>query len=78
MAARLFFILSIVACGYLTAISQGTPAEKDDVIKVDTHIVEVPVVITDKTGSLIETAARLPRPADSWNLLRAFSVPVKT
>ena len=50
MAARLFFILSIVACGYLTAISQGTPAEKDDVIKVDTHIVEVPVVITDKTG----------------------------
>ena len=34
-------------------MSQTTPAEKDEVIKVDTQIVEVPVVITDKSGKPI-------------------------
>jgi Ca-activated chloride channel family protein len=48
----LFFILML--CGGLNFVpAQTVPADKDDVIKVDTQIVEVPVVITDRAGKPI-------------------------
>ena len=50
MAVRLLYIFLIVFASHAEAISQTVPADKDDVIKVDTQIVEVPVVITDKSG----------------------------
>src|SRR6476659_4541451 len=50
MNARLIYLLIILCCCPVAASSQGVPADKDDVIRVDTQIVEVPVVITDKTG----------------------------
>ena len=50
MTARLLLFSLIFTWCCFAAASQTTPAEKDDVIKVDTHIVEVPVVITDKAG----------------------------
>jgi len=50
MTPRILTIWLILTCCCLAALSQTAPAEKDDVIKVDTHIVEVPVVITDKSG----------------------------
>jgi Ca-activated chloride channel family protein len=50
MKARLFFLVFVVFCAHLAVPAQKVPAEKDDVIKVDTQIVEVPVVITDKSG----------------------------
>jgi Ca-activated chloride channel family protein len=42
----LFLILSTCTTGW----AQTVPAEKEEVIKVDTQLVEVPVVITDKAG----------------------------
>src|SRR6478672_13116767 len=50
MNARLIYLLIILCCCPIAGSSQGVPADKDDVIRVDTQIVEVPVVITDKTG----------------------------
>lgn len=50
MKARLLLIFLVVTCSQLKAVSQTTPTEKDDVIKVDTQIVEVPIVVTDKNG----------------------------
>jgi len=49
MFSRLFFVLTIIAFGCTLLSAQVTP-EKDEVIKVDTQLVEVPVVITDKNG----------------------------
>jgi Ca-activated chloride channel family protein len=53
MKTRLIFIVYILVCSHLSVISQTTPADKDDVIKVDTQIVEVPIVVTDKSGKPI-------------------------
>jgi VWFA-related protein len=53
MTARLLLILLFLTCCHIGADSQTTPVDKDEVIKVDTQIVEVPVVITDKSGKPI-------------------------
>ena len=47
----LFLVLLIGSLGsYSTLAQDKKPAEKDEVIKVETQLVEVPVVITDRTG----------------------------
>jgi VWFA-related protein len=53
MTSRLHFILLIMIIAAITAGGQGIPGDKEEVIKVDTQLVEVPVVITDKTGKPI-------------------------
>ena len=51
MTARLLFVLLLVTFFGLSTAGQVVPKnDKDDVIKVDTQLVEVPVVITDKAG----------------------------
>jgi Ca-activated chloride channel family protein len=49
MRNRLYFVLVIATFLGLSASGQ-TLKDKDEVLKVDTQLVEVPVVITDKTG----------------------------
>jgi Ca-activated chloride channel homolog len=53
MKARLFFALLISLLPALYAFGQTPSLNKEEVIKVDTQLVEVPVVITDKTGKPI-------------------------
>ena len=53
MRNRLFFALTIVAVLVFGAAGQKLPGEKDEVIKVNTQLVDVPVVITDKAGKPI-------------------------
>src|SRR3954469_22920493 len=50
MIVRLLFVLILILSVSLDAAAQKIPEGKDDVIKVDTQLVEVPVVITDKAG----------------------------
>ena len=50
MTARMLFVLIAAVSLSFVANAQKVPADKDDVIKVDTQLIEVPVVITDKTG----------------------------
>ena len=50
MRSRLLFVLLITTVALMTASAQGIPGDKDEVIKVNTQLIEVPVVITDKTG----------------------------
>jgi len=46
-----FFIIVLHAGSH--AVAQVVPPDKDEVVKIDTQVVEVPVVITDKTGKPI-------------------------
>jgi VWFA-related protein len=50
MIVRLLFVLILILSVSLEAAAQKIPEGKDDIIKVDTQLVEVPVVITDKAG----------------------------
>ena len=51
MRTGLLFVLTVIIFhAGSTASGQVVPGDKDEVIKVDTKLVEVPVVITDKTG----------------------------
>jgi len=50
MTARMLFVLIAAVSLTIVGNAQKVPAERDDVIKVDTQLIEVPVVITDKAG----------------------------
>ena len=50
MNARPLFALFTILIGVSVFHAQTKPAEKEEVIKVDTQLVEVPLVITDKSG----------------------------
>ena len=50
MFTRLLLLLIFLLFSWIPVGAQVVPAEKEDVIKVDTQLVEIPVVITDKTG----------------------------
>src|SRR4051794_25255831 len=50
MIARLLFVLILILFVDFNASAQKVPDGKDDVIKVATELVEVPVVIADKSG----------------------------
>jgi len=50
MNARLLFALLIPLFSLLCAAAQTPLTNKEEVIKVDTQLVEVPVIITDRTG----------------------------
>ena len=50
MSAKVFSIWFCILLTAAVAWSQVVPGEKEEVIKVDTQLVEVPVVITDNTG----------------------------
>jgi len=50
MFTRLLLLLIFLLFSLIPVGAQVVPAEKEDVIKVDTQLVEIPVVITDKTG----------------------------
>src|SRR5262249_3376373 len=53
MRTRPLFALMIMAFLALCAGAQKLPGEKEEIIKVDTQLVEVPVIITDKAGKPI-------------------------
>jgi Ca-activated chloride channel family protein len=53
MTARPLFVLITLVFASVLAGGQVVPNEKDTVVKVETQLVEVPVVITDKTGKPI-------------------------
>jgi Ca-activated chloride channel homolog len=46
----LIIIVAFVVGASLEIVGQVVPNDKEEVVKVDTQLVEVPVVITDKTG----------------------------
>ena len=50
MKPRPLFVLLIALFSVLFAAAQSPTLNKEEVIKVDTRLVEVPVVITDRTG----------------------------
>ena len=50
MVARLHFVLIGLFVLGSSVCAQVVPPDKDEVIKVDTQLVEIPVVITDKAG----------------------------
>jgi Ca-activated chloride channel homolog len=53
MRTRLFFALMVTAALALGGAGQKIPGDKEEVIKVNTQLVEVPVIITDKAGKPI-------------------------
>ena len=53
MRNRLFFALMIAAILAVGGAGQKIPGDKEEVIKVNTQLVEVPVIITDKAGKPI-------------------------
>ena len=50
MTARLLFALFAILISFSAFNAQTPTPEKEEVIKVDTQLVEVPVIITDKAG----------------------------
>lgn len=47
---KLFFLLLIFICGFSAAIFSQDKTGEDEILRVDTQLVDVPVVVTDKTG----------------------------
>lgn len=50
MLSRLLFVLMISCFAASSAKPQTVPPDKDEVLRVETQLVDVPVVITDKSG----------------------------
>ncbi|MGI8812609.1 MAG: VWA domain-containing protein, partial [Pyrinomonadaceae bacterium] len=51
MARILIFLMLMVACLFAATVSaQDKKAEPDDVVRIDTELVDVPVVVTDRAG----------------------------
>ncbi len=54
MRFKVFFILLLIVSGFSDYVAaQVKPEEDDEVLRVDTQLVDVPLVITDKTGKPI-------------------------
>ena len=54
MCVRFAICILVFLSVNLIVLSQVPPADKEEIIKVDTQLVEVPVVITDKTGKALK------------------------
>jgi Mg-chelatase subunit ChlD len=50
MRWQLLLLLFVLCCGILTLTAQNKNKDDDEVVKIDTQLVDVPLVITDKTG----------------------------
>jgi Ca-activated chloride channel family protein len=50
MSVRSLFALIVIGVGTCGLFAQNPPVEKEEVIKVDTQLVDVPVIITDRQG----------------------------
>ena len=52
MRTLLFILISVIGCGMpLSVASQVKPVEKDDVIRVDTQLVDVPLAVNSPNGT---------------------------
>jgi len=53
MLLRMFFLLLILSSGFSSYISAQDKKEDDEILRVDTQLVDVPVEITDRSGKPI-------------------------
>jgi Ca-activated chloride channel family protein len=49
-AARFFLLLICLSVSFLNTSAQTDKKDEDEVIRIDTQLVDVPIVVTDKTG----------------------------